>query len=78
MDHASRREFLKSGVKVAVSTVALGSALDKFVSASGATQSGSSAQGSASTLSIKKGLVYRMLPSKLTHAERFRLAHDAG
>ncbi len=32
----------------------------------------------STTLSLKKGLVYDMLPSHLSHAERFRMARDLG
>lgn len=33
---------------------------------------------SPASLSIKKGLVYDMLPGKLSHAERFKMARDVG
>jgi hexulose-6-phosphate isomerase len=42
---------------------------------------GSNASGppaTSVTLSLKKGLVYDMLPSHLSHAERFRMARDVG
>jgi hexulose-6-phosphate isomerase len=40
---------------------------------------GSSAPSATSTtVSLKKGLVYDMLPGRLSHAERFRMAQDLG
>ena len=77
MSNASRREFLK--------TVA-GAASVAGLSASGLADSVSALQVPAATRlatasaasSIKKGLVYSMLPKKLSHAERCKLARDSG
>jgi len=77
MSIASRREFLKT-VAGAASVVGLGAsgladsviAFPEPASTRPATASGIS--------SIKKGLVYSMLPKKLSHAERCKLARDSG
>lgn len=74
MRHPSRREFLKS----AVTTVC---AAGLSVAAEGrslSTGSVDAAPVSPSTLSIKKGLVFDMLPEKLSYGDRFKLARDAG
>jgi L-ribulose-5-phosphate 3-epimerase len=74
MSHPSRREFLKSSA-VASCAVGLGGVFaESLVTASTATASAPLPAG----LSIKKGLVYDMLPGKLSHADRFKLARDAG
>ena len=74
MRHPSRREFLKASVTTAcaagVSAVALGRSLS---TAAGAKGSALSPQ-----LHIKKGLVFDMLPEKLSYGDRFKLARDAG
>lgn len=74
MRHPSRREFLKASVTTAcaarVSAVALGHSLEM---AGGAKRSPLSSQ-----LHIKKGLVFDMLPEKLSYGDRFKLARDAG
>jgi hexulose-6-phosphate isomerase len=77
MGHSSRREFLKSSV-TAAAVAAVGSSATSL-----ATETGSAAQDTGSgpstgPLPIKKGLVYSMLPEKLSHADRFKLARDAG
>jgi hexulose-6-phosphate isomerase len=74
MRHPSRRDFLKTSVTTVcaagVSAVALGPSLSM---AGGAKGSASSSQ-----LHIKKGLVFDMLPEKLSYGDRFKLARDAG
>ena len=62
MSETSRRVFLKSSMTAAVGI------------ACGAVR----LTASSAALSLKKGLVYSMLPEKLSHAERFKLAHDVG
>jgi L-ribulose-5-phosphate 3-epimerase len=77
MGIASRREFLKT-VAGAASVAGLGaSGLADSVSAFPvpATTRLATASGASS---IKKGLVYGMLPKKLSHAERCKLARDSG
>ncbi len=62
MSETSRRVFLKSSMTAAVG-IACGA--ERLTA-------------SPEALSLKKGLVYSMLPGKLSHADRFTLAHDAG
>ena len=62
MSETSRRVFLKSSMTAAVGI------------ACGAVR----LTASSAALSLKKGLVYSMLPEKLSHADRFKLAHDVG
>jgi L-ribulose-5-phosphate 3-epimerase len=74
MRHPSRREFLKSSV----TTVC---AAGLSVAAQGRSLSSGSVDAapvSPSALSIKKGLVFDMLPEKLSYGDRFKLARDAG
>ena len=72
MRHASRREFLKSSAAsvcaAGLSTAALGTL------SSGARTS----DAAPSALTIKKGLVFDMLPEKLSYGDRFKLARDVG
>jgi L-ribulose-5-phosphate 3-epimerase len=78
MSPTSRREFLKSSVTAACAA-GLGGIAESLVAAPG--RSASNLAGStpfAGALSIKKGLVYDMLPDKLSHADRFKMARDAG
>jgi L-ribulose-5-phosphate 3-epimerase len=74
MSHTSRREFLKSSATAACA-VSLGGA---FAESLAATSSAAPSTSLPTALSIKKGLVYNMLPGKLSHADRFKLARDAG
>jgi hexulose-6-phosphate isomerase len=69
MGQTSRREFLKSSA----AAMAAGCAAFTIVKPSAL------AIPAESSLSrIKKGLVYSMLPSSLSHADRFKLARDTG
>jgi L-ribulose-5-phosphate 3-epimerase len=70
----TRREFLKSSVTAACAASLGGGALANSLVA-GAT---SKASASPPTLSIKKGVWYEMLPTKLSPADRFKLARDVG
>jgi L-ribulose-5-phosphate 3-epimerase len=78
MHHASRREFLKSALGAAACTASINGGFERFLLSAmpGVTQT--AIETRPSTLSIKKGLVYSMLPSKLSHADRFRMARDVG
>jgi len=79
MIHASRRQFLKSTVKAAACAASLEVGFERILSCtSSAIQSATPTPAQPSTLSIKKGLVYSMLPGKLSHSDRFRMARDAG
>jgi L-ribulose-5-phosphate 3-epimerase len=74
MRHPSRRDFLKTSVTTVcaagVSAVALGQSLSMAGGAKGFALS--------SQLNIKKGLVFDMLPEKLSYGDRFKLARDVG
>src|SRR5215467_14572670 len=66
MHNPSRREFLKSSIATAVA------------SELSASLPASSLVADAATLPIKKGVLLDMLPSKLSYADRFKLARDVG
>ena len=78
MSSTSRREFLKASVAAAVCTAGVDSGFTESVSTTAQSAVQSSTPTARSTSQIKKGLVYSMLPSSLSHADRFRLARDAG
>ncbi len=93
MKRTSRREFVKAGVVGAVAAGIGGSAaarefaagagaLTKNWAANNGAAGGTSAEAvggqTAGKLTIKKGLVYDMLPSGMSYAERFKLARNAG
>jgi len=67
----SRREFLKNSV-VAASAAYLG------VDSAGEFSIAMTLQAADGLLPIQKGLVFDMLPEKLTFAERMKLARDVG
>ena len=69
MGNPSRRDFLKSSATAVVGLAGLQTALG---------QASQPAAAASSTLAIKKGLVYDMLPGNLSHPDRFKLARDAG
>ena len=74
MGQPSRREFLKSSTATVcaagLSTAALARTLPAGARSSDAAP--------ASPLAIKKGLVFDMLPEKLSYGDRFKLARDVG
>lgn len=74
MRHPSRREFLKSSAS-AVGAAGLSSAALGRSLSSGAFDA---TRAPSSPLSLKKGLVFDMLPEKLSYVDRFKLARDAG
>src|SRR5437868_2709369 len=80
MGRTSRREFLKSSVTAAACAASGGGVSTGLLSAppSDAARNTRPASPSSSVLAIKKGLVYSMLPNTLSHADRFKLAGDAG
>ena len=71
MRQPSRREFLKNSV-VAASAAYLG------VDSAGEFSIAMTLQAADGLLPIQKGLVFDMLPEKLTFAERMKLARDVG
>ena len=71
----SRRAFLKSSVTAAACAAGMGGGFARSLLA----VPGSDVPiPSTTTLPLKKGLVYDMLPSNLSHAERFKMARDVG
>src|SRR2546421_757691 len=74
MRHPSRREFLKSSATAACAAGLGGGALANSLTA----DSSSAAPPFPATLSIKEGRMVRMLPAKLSTADRFKLARDVG
>ncbi len=77
MWNPSRREFLKSTM-----TTACSAGLGALISAELFGDSGASANAPAAPMAaplpIKKGLVFDMLPAKLSYTERMKLARDVG
>ena len=77
MSNPSRREFLKSTV-----TTTFAAGLGVFASVEAFPASSASGNPVAALpsalLPIKKGLVFDMLPAKLSYAERMKLARDVG
>ena len=71
MNEQSRRNFLKSSTAAAVTT---------HFAAAGALSAASPRipKPNPTNLAVKKGLVLSMLPSKLSYADRFKLARDTG
>jgi L-ribulose-5-phosphate 3-epimerase len=76
MERSSRRAFLKSSVTAACSAVlGSGAAVELLAAVPRLTAVPGAAPAS---LSIKKGLVYSMLPATLSVSERFKMARDVG
>jgi len=80
MNHVSRRNFLKSSVTAACAAGLGGTGFGaSLVAAPGGSVSGASRLApSPAALSIKKGLVFDMLPARLSYADRFKMARDVG
>jgi L-ribulose-5-phosphate 3-epimerase len=80
MNHSSRRDFLKASVTTVCAVGLTGGPLAESLVATTSSSSSAAANPAPSpaTLPIKKGLVYDMLPAKLSHADRFKLACDTG
>ena len=75
MSEPTRRDFLKCSAGAAFG-MHLG-ATRAFASITNTTASNASLPAST-TLTVKKGLVINMLPVKMSYADRFKLARDAG
>ena len=74
MHHPSRREFLKSSVTtVGAATCGVGALRCSLAAATSHT-----APVAASATSIRKGLVFEMLPERLGVGDRFKMARDTG
>ncbi len=77
MSNPSRRDFLKSTVATSVSA-GLGVWAGAELFATSTASSAVLATPPPSPSPIKKGLVFDMLPSKLSYVERMKLARDVG
>jgi L-ribulose-5-phosphate 3-epimerase len=79
MNQRSRRAFLKSSMTAACAA-SMGGWFDESLAAAAGSAMPSAAKLPAfpAALPIKKGLVYDMLPGKLSHADRFKMARDVG
>ena len=75
MSEPTRRDFLKCSAGAAFG-MHLGAA-KAFAPIANAMASNASPPPST-TLAVKKGLVINMLPVKMSYADRFKLARDAG
>lgn len=79
MDNLSRRNFLKSSVTAACAAgLGAGVAGSLVAAPGGAASSAAKRTPSPGALSIKKGLVFDMLPPSLSYSDRFKMARDAG
>ena len=76
MNQTSRRAFLKSSLTAACAASVAGSALADSLSAVPLRAPGGPL--APSTLSVKKGVVFTMAPTKLSYGERFKMIRDAG
>jgi hexulose-6-phosphate isomerase len=76
MNRSSRRQFLRSTAGVAA--VGLGSAAFAEPLAAHLESGFPAATPGAGSASLKKGLVFDMLPPKLSVADRFKMARDTG
>jgi L-ribulose-5-phosphate 3-epimerase len=77
MGSTSRRQFLKASVTAGACAASVRIASAGTLLTAGTERDGS-ANSAASVPSMKKGLVYSMLPSGLSHADRFKMARDTG
>jgi hexulose-6-phosphate isomerase len=77
MGNRSRREFLKSTVTAACSTGLGACGIAEFIAASPASRS-TLATPPPAPLPIKKGVLFEMLPAKLSYADRMKMARDVG
>ena len=76
MRHLSRRKFLKSSLTTVCAASFSGELAKSSCRAPGHTSP--AARPSPSPLSIRKGVWFGMLPEKLSVADRYKLARDAG
>jgi L-ribulose-5-phosphate 3-epimerase len=76
MSYTSRRAFLKSSLTAACAASVGDQALAR--SSAAATARAPVDPPVASTLSVKKGVVFTMAPAKLSYAQRFKMVRDAG
>jgi len=79
MSQVSRRKFLESSATIVCAAGLSNGLAGSLTAATPASSPGAAEPPSfPSATSIKKGLVYDMLPSGLSHAARFKMARDTG
>jgi L-ribulose-5-phosphate 3-epimerase len=78
MGSTSRRQFLKSSVTAGACAASIGGGFTRSLPAASPSSEHDATSSPPAILAIKKGLVYSMLPSQLSHADRFKMARDAG
>jgi L-ribulose-5-phosphate 3-epimerase len=78
MGSTSRRQFLKSSFTAGACAAGIGGGLTRSLLDAPASGGPDAAPTPPAILPIKKGLVYSMLPSQLSHADRFTMARNAG
>jgi L-ribulose-5-phosphate 3-epimerase len=80
MRRTSRRKFLKSSVTAATCAAGLSGSgfAASFLAAPTSNLNAPASSPLPSALPIRKGLVYDMLPSSLSHADRFKMAREVG
>jgi hexulose-6-phosphate isomerase len=78
MGRGSRRNFLKSSVTAAACAAGIGGGFARSLLAAPESAAQNATTPPLTTLRITKGLVYDMLPSGLSHADRFKMARDTG
>jgi L-ribulose-5-phosphate 3-epimerase len=79
MGRGSRRNFLKSSVTAAACAACIGGGFARsLLAAPESAAQNATTTPPLTTLRITKGLVYDMLPSGLSHADRFKMARDTG
>lgn len=80
MRRSTRREFVRAGVAAACGLGIGGGTLAGELTTKAGKLSPRAAGGAQGTsvLAVKKGLVFDMLPSRLSYMERFKLARDVG
>ena len=78
MSTTTRREFVKAGVAVACVGGIGGALAGELAGEAGSLARSGAESGLRADMGRKKGLVYDMLPAKLSVADRFKLARDVG
>jgi L-ribulose-5-phosphate 3-epimerase len=79
MGRGSRRNFLKSSFTAAACATGVGGGFARsLLAAPESAAQNATTTPPLTTLRITKGLVYDMLPTGLSHADRFKMARDTG
>ncbi len=78
MGRGSRRTFLKTSITATACAAGVGSGFARSLLGPYESIQNENISLPSTALPIKKGLVYDMLPSGLSHADRFQMARDTG